>query len=620
MSVNAPAETSWLATPIARHTWEAKYRWTEGGTPRDSDISATWRRVARHAASAEPVDRQAWEDRFYAILRGFRFLPGGRILAGAGTGRHVTLFNCFVMGPIGDDMEAIFDSLQEGALTMRAGGGVGYDFSTLRPHGSTARSSGRVASGPVSFLQIWDAMCATVFSTGERRGAMLASLRADHPDIERFIDAKQATGQLSHFNLSVQVTDALMEAVESGADWPLVFPDASLERADGAETLVRRWPGFDQPVPCRVMARLPARQLWQRIMRSCYETAEPGVLFVDHINRFNNLAYREYITTTNPCGEVPLPPYGACNLGSLNLTQFVRDPFTKMASMDTGMICETAIIAVRLLDNIIDISRFPLDAQRRQANGSRRIGLGITGLADALIMLGLHYDSDAARAEAGRIMESICHAAYETSIELAREKCPFPWFDREAYLQGAFVQSLPQRIREAMGRDGIRNSHLTAIAPTGTISLLAGNISSGVEPLFDTRFSRRVLDKGGAYETFELEDYAFRQWLASAGASEKPPHQFVKATELSPQAHLQMQAALQPYVDSAISKTVNVQRDCSFADFKDLYRCAWRYGLKGCAAFRPNPVTGSILVSGKPSGPAGCEPRLHCCTLDDSSD
>jgi len=618
--VNVPAETHWLATPIARHTWETKYRWTEGGKALDADIMATWRRVARHAASAESSDHQAWEDRFYAILHGFRFLPGGRILAGAGVGREVTLFNCFVMGPVGDDMEGIFDSLKEGALTMRAGGGVGYDFSTLRPHGSAARTSGRIASGPVSFLQIWDAMCATVFSTGERRGAMLASLRSDHPDILKFIDAKQSAGQLRHFNLSVQVSDALMEAVESGAEWTLVFPDTSLEEASGAETLLRRWPGCAQPVPCRVMARLPARQLWQHIMRACFETAEPGVLFVDRINRLNNLAYREYITTTNPCGEIPLPPYGACNLGSLNLTQFVHDPFTQAASLDIEAIRATTRLAVRLLDNIIDISRFPLDAQRQQAAGSRRIGLGITGLADALIMLGLHYDSDAARTAASQVMESICHAAYETSIGLAREKSPFPWFERDAYLQSGFVQSLPERIRAAIGRDGMRNSHLTAIAPTGTISLLADNISSGVEPLFDTRFSRRILNRDGAYETFELEDYAFRQWRTIAGEPENLPHQFVRATDLSPQAHLQMQAALQPYIDSAISKTVNVPQDCSFEDFKDLYRSAWRYGLKGCAAFRPNPVTGSILAPGRREGTGGCEPNQHCCSLDSSSD
>jgi len=618
--MNILPDRSWLTTPIARHTWEAKYRWVEDNKARDKDICDTWRRVARTAASAEPSDQRAWEARFYSILDGFRFLPAGRILAGAGTNRQVTMFNCFVMGLIKDDMESIFDSLKEGALTMRAGGGIGYDFSTLRPHGSAARSSGRIASGPVSFLHIWDAMCATVFSTGVRRGAMLASLRSDHPDILKFVDAKQQTGHLRHFNLSVQVSDALMKAVECDDTWPLVFPEANLCKDAGAETVLRRWPGFEHHIPCRVMARLPARQLWQHIMRRCYECGEPGVLFVDRINRLNNLGYREFITTTNPCGEVPLPPYGACNLGSVNLTSFVRKPFTPSASMDIKAIRETVVIATRLLDNIIDCSQFPLQTQKQQAEGSRRIGMGITGLADALIMMGLHYGTGAARTLARQVTKAICHTAYRTSIKLAREKRPFPFLDREAYLQGEFLRSLPTQIREGVARHGIRNSHLTAIAPTGSISLLAGNISSGVEPLFDICFTRRVLNNAGEYESFELEDYAFRQWREYAGGSGKLPHQFVNARSLTPDAHLQMQAALQPFVDSAISKTVNVPQDCSFDDFKELYRSAYHYGLKGCAAFRPNPVTGTILDPGKTDRQGTCEPNLHCCTVDDAYD
>jgi ribonucleoside-diphosphate reductase alpha chain len=591
------SDQSWLITSIARHIWETKYRWVKSGEPLDRDIEATWRRVARVVASVESSQRQAWEERFYSILRGFRFLPAGRILAGAGTGRRVTLFNCFVMGLMEDDMESIFDSLKEGALTMQSGGGVGYDFSTLRPNGSAARSTGRIASGPVSFLHIWDAMCSTVFSTGTRRGAMIASLRCDHPDIEAFIGAKRRSGQLRHFNLSVQVSDAFVQAVESDGIWPLVFPESSLEEDTGAETVMRRWPGFDADVPCRVVARLPARDLWQYIMRTAYETAEPGVLFVDRINRLNNLAYREFITTTNPCGEIPLPPYGACNLGSVNLTQFVRDPFTPSACMDVNAICETVIIATRLLDNVIDCSQFPLKEQELQATGSRRIGLGIAGLADALIMLGLHYGTQEARAEAGSIMKTICHTSYRASIQLAVEKAPFPFFNRDAYLESGFLQSLPQEIRDGIMRRGIRNSHLTAIAPTGTISMLANNISSGMEPVFDFRFSRKVLNRKGEYDSFDLEDYAFRRWRKLVGASSDLPDQFVHARSLRPAAHLQMQAALQPHVDSAISKTINVPVDYSFVDFQDLYQYAYHHGLKGCTTFRPNPVTGEILSS-----------------------
>jgi ribonucleoside-diphosphate reductase alpha chain len=411
-----------------------------------------------------------------------------------------------------------------------------------------------------------------------------------------------------------------MQAVESDEIWPLVFPEASLREDTDAETVMRRWPGFDHVVPCRVMARLPARHLWQHIMRTCYETAEPGVLFTDRINRLNNLAYREFITTTNPCGEIPLPPYGACNLGSVNLTQFVCNPFTPSACMDVDAIRETVIIATRLLDNVTDCSQFPLKAQELQATGSRRIGLGITGLADALIMLGLHYGTQEARAEAGSIMRTICHTAYRASIQLAEEKTPFPFFDRDAYLESGFLQSLPREIRDGIARHSIRNSHLTAIAPTGTISLLAGNISSGVEPVFDFRFSRKVLNRKGVYDRFDLEDYAFRCWRKQAGESRDLPDQFVHARALPPVAHLQMQATLQRYVDGAISKTINVPEDYSFEDFQDLYQFAYHHGLKGCTTFRPNPVTGEILDSATDDGQEKGRPDVHCCTLERQGD
>ncbi len=608
-------DDSWLTTPIARHIWQTKYRWINGAGAAERGIEDSWQRVARTLAAVEP-DRQAhWQQAFLEALRGFRFLPGGRILAGAGTGRRVTLFNCFVMGLIEDDMESIFEALKEGALTMQAGGGIGYDFSTLRPAGSVAHASARIASGPVSFMHIWDSMCSTVLSTGARRGAMIASLRCDHPDIERFIEAKRAARQLRHFNLSVQITDAFMAALEADADWPLVFPDDSLEPDAAAQTVLRDWPGRDGAVPCRVLARRPARELWQRIMRAAYDSAEPGVLFTDRINELNNLAWRETITTTNPCGEIPLPPYGACNLGSVNLVQFVRQPFCAAASLDLDAIEATVRTATRMLDNVIDCSEFPLAKQAEQARGSRRLGLGITGLADALIMLGLHYGEPEARRVAERVMQRVCHTAYRTSVELARDKGCFPFFERAAYLESRFVGALPADIREGIAAHGIRNSHLTAIAPTGTISLLANNVSSGIEPVFDFRLSRKVLDRQGRYESFQLEDYAWRAWLEQGGEGADLPPEFAAARAIPPAAHLAMQAALQPHVDNAISKTINVPGDCTFEDFSRLYLDAYRHGLKGCTTFRPNPVTGELL-SPQADAPAGSEPDAHCCGIE----
>ncbi|MGD2130737.1 MAG: adenosylcobalamin-dependent ribonucleoside-diphosphate reductase [Lysobacterales bacterium] len=607
-----------LSTPIAQHVWESRYRQSAAGEPPDRDVQATWRRVAGGVAGAEGGDRGEWSRRFTELLEGFRFLPAGRILAGAGTGRRVTWFNCFVMGLIADDMSGIFDALKEGALTMQAGGGVGYDFSTLRPAGSTAGASRRIASGPVPFLQTWDAMCATVFSTGARRGAMIASLRCDHPDIEAFIDAKRHGG-LGHFNLSVQATDELMAAVAENRDWPLVFPAAALE-GNGEATLARQWTGSARPEPCRVLSHVPARRLWRRLMQSCYTAAEPGVLFVDQINHMNNLAWRERITTTNPCGEVPLPPYGACNLGSFNLTAFVREAFGPHASLDLDRLAGLVPAAVRFLDDVIDGSPFPLESQAQQARGSRRIGIGVTGLADALAMLGLHYASDAARRTAEEIIRRICHEAYRASVELAREKGPFPFFERDPYLDGAFIRSLPAELRDGIRRHGIRNSHLLAIAPTGTISLLAGNVSSGVEPIFDYRQERKVLDRDGRYRTFRLEDYAWRKWREHGSDSAEPPPAFVRARELAPRDHLLMQAALQPFVDSAISKTINVPVDYPFETFQGIYEEAWRLGLKGCTTFRPNPVTGEILSAADDTAMGRPQPDIHCCTLEREGD
>jgi ribonucleoside-diphosphate reductase alpha chain len=601
-----------LTAAISRHIWNTKYRHRAGGQA-EPDITHTWRRVADTLAQAEN-DSALWAERFYRALEGFRFVPGGRIQAGAGTGRRVTLFNCFVMGTIEDSTDGIFEALKEGALTLQQGGGVGYDFSTLRPQGFEAHAAGAMASGPVSFMKIWDAMCATMLSTGARRGAMMATLRCDHPDIEAFITAKQDGTTLRHFNLSVLVTDAFMEAVRRDEDWALVFPVAG-DEPGSCGTVLRVWSGSPMPVRCRVVRTVRARALWDAIMRATYDYAEPGVLFIDRINRENNLWYRETISATNPCGEVPLPPYGACDLGSINLVQFVRNPFTPGAAFDFAGVEGTARIAVRMLDNVIDVSRYPLDEQRRQAQGSRRIGLGVTGFADALLMLGMHYGDDFSLDFARRLMSTICHSAYRASIELAREKGPFPFFERERHLAGQFVQSLPEDIRAGIAEHGIRNSHLIAIAPTGTISLLANNVSSSLEPVFDFAYRRRVLELDGSYTEYELRDYAWLLWQQLHPGAPLPAH-FVTARQLSPETHLAVQAAVQPWVDHAISKTINIPADYPYEAFRDVYQRAWELGLKGCTTFRPNEVTGAVLSTAGD----GFERALHCCDPDREAD
>jgi ribonucleoside-diphosphate reductase alpha chain len=982
---------SHFTADIARHIWDAKYRYRDADRVYDQTIEDTWRRIAQALASVEASKQAQWTDRFYAALEDFKFLPGGRIQAGAGTSRRVTLFNCFVMGIIEDSMDGIFDGLKQGALTMQQGGGVGYDFSTLRPRGFPARTTGTVASGPVSFMRIWDSMCATLLSTGARRGAMMATLRCDHPDIEEYISAKQDPRELRHFNLSVQVSDAFMEAVQHDMDWALAFPADELgdHLAEG-ESVQRRWTGKSAATPCRVLKRVRARDLWDKIMRATYDYAEPGVLFVDRINRLNNLWYREHITATNPCvtadtwvhtadgprqvkeligrsfaalvngkaypvsakgffstgrksifrlttregyevrltrnhpvlkvtqrtrwrlqtvwtaagdvragdqvvihdhrggnlwsgpygenegyllglligdgtfsenqaqlcawpraaaahgsgassgveaimksvetittamphrrdyrgwrlswsgefyylrlasltrlaaelgvypgrktitpeiercsgsfykgflrglfdadgsiqgtqrkgvsvrlaqsdevlltavqrmllrlgiasklyinrrsagarllpdgrggrrafacradheltisgdnlvyfnetigftdgdksarlrsalgaykrsfnrerflvtvtaiakdgtenvydvevpgtnafdangfyvhncGELPLPPYGACDLGAINLTRFVREPFTADAHLDLAGVRETAMIATRMMDNVIDLSQFPLPQQAEQARGVRRLGLGLTGLADALIMLGLNYADQEARTLAAGVMQTICHTAYQTSIALAAEKGSFPWLDRDKHLQGDFIHTLPEDIRAGIAHRGIRNSHLTTIAPTGTISLLANNVSSGIEPVYDFAYTRRVLEVDGRYVPYGLTDYAYALWQELRG-NPLPPY-FVDAGTLAPIAHLDMQAALQPYVDSAISKTINIPEHYPFDDFRSLYELAFDKGLKGCTTFRPNLITGAVLA---PEETAQDTRAPHCCSIEREAD
>lgn len=558
--------------PISETIWEMKYQYQHNGQRIDKSIEDSWRRVARAIACAEKKQDQAyWEQQFYNILESFKFLPGGRILAGSGTKHKVTLFNCFVMKIAEDSLPAIFSALKEGAITLQQGGGVGYDFSVLRPNGDLAKATGFPASGPVSFMRIWDTMCAVLLSTGARRGAMMGVLRCDHPDIEAFISAKADPNALRNFNVSVMVTNDFMQAVREDANWPLVFPHS------GKLSRIYRY--------------INARELWRKIIHAAYDYAEPGVLFYDTINRNNNLWYEENIQATNPCGEIPLPSYGACDLGAINLTQFVKAPFTKQAAIDWSALCETTQIATRFLDDVIDISRYPLAQQNRQAIATRRIGLGMTGLADALLMLNVHYESEAALQMAKEMMRHISEVTWQTSIELAKEKGCFPLFHPD-YLRGNFVSSLPQTILQSLTQYGVRNSHHNTIAPAGTISLLANNISNGIEPIFNAQYERNVRMGNGEIQTFIVSDFAWALWHKQ---HEGMPIAWAHVNALSPDAHLRMQAALQPYVDNAISKTINLPRDYPRDKLENLYTEAYRLGLKGCTIFRPNEVTGTVL-------------------------
>lgn len=582
--------------PIAEQIWDAKYRFKDAdGTPIDITVEDSWRRIAKALASVEGDNLAPLvEEQFYGALEDFRFLTAGRITAGAGTGRRVTLFNCYVMGTIPDSLSGIFDMLKEAALTMQQGGGIGYDFSTLRPKGALVKKLGADASGPLSFMDCWDSMCRTIMSAGSRRGAMMGTMRCDHPDIRDFITAKQDSARLRMFNLSVLVTDDFMKAVKDNADWSLHFKG-------------------------KVYEVIKARELWDLIMKSTYDYAEPGVIFIDRINKDNNLRYCETIAATNPCGEQPLPPYGACLLGSVNMAKMVIHPFEKNAKVNGSLLKETVTRAIRMMDNVVDVSNFPLPAQQQEAYVKRRLGLGMTGVADMLIMLGITYGSDEAVAIMDEIAREIALSAYWASVELAKEKGPFPKFEADGYLaSGTFAQRLCEYdpdLEKAIRKHGIRNSHLTSIAPTGTISLYAGNVSSGIEPVFAYEYTRKVLQKDGSKTEEVVQDYAvaaYREFWNNMDWGVDPdngramapvplnpeedlPDYFVSAQTLPPAAHLKMQAAAQKWVDSSISKTINLPEDISFEDFKEIYWQAYEMGCKGCTTYRPNNVTGSVL-------------------------
>jgi ribonucleoside-diphosphate reductase alpha chain len=567
-----------FANVLAGEIWNSKYRYKARDGGGDDDFAATVARVSAAIAEAEaPEQRAYWRDRFAEALTGFRFIPAGRVLAGAGTDRSVTLFNCFVMGTIPDSLDGIFAHLKEAAITMQQGGGVGMDFSTIRPPGARVSGVGAEASGPLSFMDCWDSMCRTVESAGQRRGAMMGCLAIDHPDIEGFIDAKRDPKRLRNFNLSVVVSDAFMKALAVDADWPLRF---------GGE----------------VVRTVKAKALWERLMRATYETAEPGVIFIDRVNEKNNLGYCEDIRASNPCGEQMLPPYGACLLGSINLAALVERPFGTDAVLDEAALADLTRTAVRMLDNVIDISRYPLPQQEAEAKAKRRIGLGITGLADALLFCGTAYGTGPAVALTRRWLEAIKREAYRASAEIAAEKGPFPLYD-PCILDQPSLRELDQEVRELIAANGLRNGCLTSIAPTGTTSLLAGNVSSGIEPVFAYSYSRRIRQPDGSTREEQVEDYAMRVWREVKGDVLPPPELFVSAQTLTPSDHLTMQAAAQALIDSSISKTVNCPEEMSFDAFADIYVEGYHLGCKGLTTYRPNAITGSVL-SAQASKPA----------------
>jgi len=592
----------------------------------ERSVDDVFRRVARGLAQAEQEShRTRWDAVFYETLIG-GFYPAGRIMSAAGTDLGATLINCFVQ-PVGDSVAetrdgkvGIYTALLQAAETMRRGGGVGYDFSTIRPRGAKVAATRSRASGPVSYMRVFDRSCETVESAGARRGAQMGMLRVDHPDIAAFIGAKDirdsaarlrgagfsgreldellhAQRTLANFNLSVAVTDEFMHLKDNGSEIELVHtaePDPAehphaYRRADG------QW----------VYRKVRAAELWDTLLRTTYETADPGVVFIDRINAENNLRYCETLEATNPCGEQPLPDYGCCCLGSVDLARFVAEPFAETAHLDWARLRQTAGVAVRMLDNVLDVTHWPLPEQGREAQQKRRIGLGFTGLGTALMMLRIRYGSEEAVTTAAEIARALRDAAYASSVELARERGAFPQFDASRYLDGAFTRRLPEALRESVRRHGIRNSHLLSIAPTGTISLAFGrNVTGGIEPAFAWEYSRRTRDGAGQAIEYPIQDYGYRKYLEMGGDPEHLPGHFASAQTLAPIDHLRVQAAVQPYVDSSISKTVNVPVECGFEDFKHIYDLAYEWGCKGCTTYRPNDVTGAVLSVSAPTATA----------------
>ena len=591
---NPPMNSTSSLQPISLDVLREKYLKT--GETSAEDL---YRRVARALASVEAPDlREKYETLFLENLHAGA-IGAGRIMSAAGTDIQATLINCFVQ-PVGDCIQGvddegfpgIYEALREAAETMRRGGGVGYDFSRIRPKGAQVKATASVASGPCSYMNVFDQSCSTVESAGARRGAQMGVLRIDHPDVHEFITAKRTPGRWNNFNVSVGVSDAFIEAVQQGQPWELVhrarpgavaMAQGAYQRADGT------W----------VYSTVQARALWDTIMKSAYDFAEPGILFLGRINEDNNLNYCEDIAATNPCGEQPLPSYGCCDLGPVILTRFVHHPFgfDGLPAFDFEAFEKVVALQVRALDNVLDVTFWPLPQQRDEAMAKRRIGVGFTGMGNTLAMLCLRYDMQEGRAMAARIAQSMRDAAYLASVELAREKGAFPKFEAEPYLAaGTFASRLPEPIKKAIRKHGIRNSHLLSIAPTGTVSLaFADNASNGIEPPFSWMYKRKKREADGSTSEYAVEDHAWRLYRDLGGDVDALPDYFISALAMPAEGHIAMMEAVQPFVDTAISKTVNIPADYPYDDFKDLYLQAWRARLKGLATYRPNAILGSVL-------------------------
>ncbi len=556
--------------PISEQVWRSKYQYKTALRDIDLTVFDTWTRVAEGLAIAEPIDERDFVSKqFFEAMSSFKLLPGGRILSGAGTNRKVSLSNTFVMRTIPDSLEGILDVVKEAALTMKMGGGIGFDFSTLRPTGADVRGLDCPAAGPLAVMDICDSVCRMLVS-GTGRGAMMATMRIDHPNIEEFVKAKSDPARMRNFNLSVLVSDEFMQAVENDSDWFLVWENKKTRQ-------------------------LKARDLWQLIMRQNYNSAEPGVLFIDRINRVNPLGYLEKISSTNSCAEQPLPPNGTCPLASINLAKLIDRPFTENARFLVEEYCKLGETAVRMLDNALDISKFATEAQRREARSKRRIGVGITGVADALIMLGIKYGSEASMRLVEEWMRLLQNTAYRASAELSASRGPFPLFDQELHCQNRSILSLDGDVRKKIDQYGLRNGMITTIAPTGTTSMFGGNVSSGIEPVFATSYLRTITTQNGNPTKQRIDDYAVSRFRALFGDAAPLTDAFVSVGDLQPSDHLRIQAAAQKWVDSGISKTVNCPEDIGFQEFQNIYRSAFEQGCKGCTTYRPNKITGSVL-------------------------